>query len=189
MLARDKISSSYFLAGFTLLETVVALGIILGGIAGAFSLTLHLLANASVSKNKLVAVNLAQEGIELVRRLRDNDAIASTTPWDQSIPGAWPGSGSNIYRYMIDAVTDTLEPYSGVNLNYDSVSGLYNYSNPGGTQTIFNRLIEIEKPPNGFREPNVIDKSQQIRVRATVTWLERSVTRSVVLDQILNSWK
>ncbi|MEK7643658.1 MAG: hypothetical protein AAB372_04410 [Patescibacteria group bacterium] len=98
---------------FSLLETIVAIAILLVGLLGAMNLSQLGLASISVFKNQLIAANLAQEGVELVRNKRDSNylrVLENDTPADPSDdcvigdgcnpnddgPGPLPGGG-NIY--------------------------------------------------------------------------------------------
>ena len=59
--------------GFTLVEIVVALGIFTLGIVGAMTLALANSNNASQNLTRVRAANLAREGLELVRNVRDSN--------------------------------------------------------------------------------------------------------------------
>src|SRR3989344_5121402 len=128
-----RTSARLLLTGFTLLETVVALGVLVTGIASVFSLSLQAIANASVSKNKLVAINLAQEGIELVRQIRDTNEIQGIA-WDTGFFPAGCGGG-----YEADASGSgipNLTSYGpGRYLKYPDDKGLHSYDS--GLDTIF----------------------------------------------------
>src|SRR3989344_1181853 len=50
-------------AGFTLIETIVALAVITSAIVGPFTLATKGILHVSFAKNKLVAANLSQEGV------------------------------------------------------------------------------------------------------------------------------
>ena len=63
-------------SGITLFETVAAIGIILSVMVGAFALIIAGSAQSSVIKNRLIASNLAQEAIEIVRSFRDGNVIS-----------------------------------------------------------------------------------------------------------------
>ncbi len=176
--------------GFTLLETIVALGIILGGISGAFGMAIQGLSSASVAKNKLVAANLAQEGIELVRRIRDNNTIADMSDGIYDGSPEWNagiGSGTGCNRqYKIDVLNDTLLPYDAIPLRFDSATGLYTQSI--GTESLFTRMIEIDRPP--CPSPMLgINPSEQFKVSSKVFWTERGVSKEVTLDEILFNWR
>ncbi len=60
-------------SGFTLLEGIVAIGVISVGLAGALSLALSNLSSAQGNERRIVAANLAREGIEFVRNQRDSN--------------------------------------------------------------------------------------------------------------------
>src|SRR4030042_3479944 len=59
--------------GFTLLEVVLAIFILSMSAFGAFSLIQSTVISASLSKQKLTAYYLAQESLEVVRNIRDNN--------------------------------------------------------------------------------------------------------------------
>ncbi|MCD4760505.1 prepilin-type N-terminal cleavage/methylation domain-containing protein [bacterium] len=60
-------------AGFTLIEIVIALAVFTVGIMAAFTLSLSNINNARDNYNRVVAANLAREGLEMVRNTRDNN--------------------------------------------------------------------------------------------------------------------
>ncbi|MEK7576225.1 MAG: hypothetical protein AAB482_00885 [Patescibacteria group bacterium] len=60
---------------FTLLESIVAIYVFLTGVVGAMTLANQSLSAASVFKDELVAANIAQEGVELLRNMRDTDFL------------------------------------------------------------------------------------------------------------------
>ena len=62
-------------SGFTLIEALVAISILLVGIISAFSLVTKSLVTAPVIQDRLVASFLAQEGIENVRHTRDSNFL------------------------------------------------------------------------------------------------------------------
>ena len=72
--------------GETLIEVIVAVGVLAIGAITATSLMISTLRGTSVSKNYLVAVNLAREGIEAVRSIRDTNwlrfAYDTNNCWD-----------------------------------------------------------------------------------------------------------
>src|SRR3989344_4359334 len=72
--------------GFTLLETIVALAVITAVVVGPVVLITSGLISFGFAKNKLIALNLAQEGLELIRAVRENnilcDEIEGGNNWD-----------------------------------------------------------------------------------------------------------
>lgn len=69
--------------GFTIVETLVALSIFSVAVIALISVTVSGSSGATYVKNKLTASYLAQEGIEMVRNLRDTASfIDSQNTWD-----------------------------------------------------------------------------------------------------------
>lgn len=161
--------------GYTLLETIIALAVIMGAIAGPYSLASRGILSSLASKNKLAAYNLSQEGIELVRKIRDDNVLAGSS-WDDGI-----SSGS----WKIDVVNNTLSPFDGAALLFDSALGLYQHNT--GSASIFTRRLTIEKPP-ATPTPGIPD-ADQIRVISTVTWIERGLSKTAELQEIIYNWQ
>ncbi len=75
--------------GFSLIEALVAISILMVGILGAFILVVRTLASTPVVQARLVAANLAQEGVELVRVLRDTNFVNATDFREGLSNGSW----------------------------------------------------------------------------------------------------
>jgi len=69
--------------GFTLVETLVAISILLVAVVTPITLISQNITNANVAKDTLTASYLAQEGIELIRGMRDTHVLkgASAPDW------------------------------------------------------------------------------------------------------------
>jgi prepilin-type N-terminal cleavage/methylation domain-containing protein len=67
-------------AGFTLVETLVAITVLLLAIVGPMTIASRGLQSAFFAKEQLTAVYLAQEGVEIVRSIRDQNALDGA-PW------------------------------------------------------------------------------------------------------------
>ena len=66
---------------FTLLEVMVAISILTLAVGGSFTLIQQALVSTSLAKSKLTAAYLAQEGMEIVRNIRDNNWLNSSPSW------------------------------------------------------------------------------------------------------------
>lgn len=71
--------------GFTLLETIVAIGILTTGILSVVALMSYNLNQANALKNRVIATSLAEEGIEVMRNIRDTNWLQGRqfNDWDQ----------------------------------------------------------------------------------------------------------
>src|SRR3989344_8540644 len=102
--------------GFTLIETIVAVGIIVIGLVSALTLITNSFFYVSNIGDRLVAANLAAEGLEVARNIRDNNWLANLS-WNN---GLADGDYQNSYN------STALLPYNGNPLLFDSGGGLYN---------------------------------------------------------------
>src|SRR3989338_5345228 len=57
--------------GFTLVETIVSLGILMLGIGASLTLVTATVSYSKQTESLIVVVNLAREGLEIVRAIRD----------------------------------------------------------------------------------------------------------------------
>jgi len=76
LLNLKKKNLGVFLTGFTMIELLIAIAVFMIGIMAAFSLSLHNLNTTKENANRVIAANLAREGIETVRNIRDSNWLA-----------------------------------------------------------------------------------------------------------------
>ncbi len=203
--------------GFTLVETIVAFGLLLAALVGPVSLITQGLVSAGAAKNKLIAAHLAQEGIELMHAVRDNNIscealdAASPVEWN-SAPG---GTGALNGRYELDAF-DTI-PLQCPNASQEipqtprpslincSVSprplllgsaGQYTYVS--GAPTAFSRCVHVCSPPNSGAcqafsgtdaDADISEAGDQMEIISEVTWAERGAQKNFTLRERLYNWR
>ena len=154
-------------AGFTLVEALVSLLIFSVALTAIFYLLANNLKAASLVKNNFIASGLVQEGMEVVRNLRDNDwylgnSFGTTIP-DGTYRAQWNSQA------LLPLAPD---PY----LKKDSGNGLLSYDT--GNDTVFKRTVTISAVSG-------IEK----RVMVAVTWNERGIPKSVSAEDHLFDWK
>ncbi|MBI2356254.1 MAG: hypothetical protein HYV13_03575 [Candidatus Doudnabacteria bacterium] len=66
-----------FQAGQTLIETILATFILTTSLVAGLSVAIYVLTAQAVSENQVIATNLAREGIEAVRMMRDTNWLAA----------------------------------------------------------------------------------------------------------------
>ena len=165
----EKLNSGLALSsskGFTLIEALVALIILTVALGPALILSSNVSSTASVIRNNLIAANLSQEGVEVIRALRDSN-------WHNGLSFD-TGIADGIYR--IEWNSNALIPL-GSNPPLKISDGLYNYSS--GTDTTFQRTVTITRI-----------NSEELRIISDVTWTERgNRVRSVKAESHLFDWK
>lgn len=148
----NKISNK---KGFTVLESLVAIGILTISISGAFSSVQQSLSQATNAKEEVKAFYLAQEAIEIIRNKRDSNQLAiintGTGNW---LTGISQNAGDPCFfgkTCRTDAKDFNLVDCGGgwgscQNINQDQSTFLYNYDTISASNiaTNFKREIQIE---------------------------------------------
>jgi hypothetical protein len=157
---------------------IAAIFIVTVGALGIFNLVNQTISLTSVSSSRLTAFYLTQEGIEIVRNIRDSNWLEGKEDpdilWDEGIPtGSWEAD----YR------TQNLnQAYGG---NYLNISdGLYSYSS--GVQTKFKRKITISDKENLDEDEEGIPDVMKISVE--VSWTERNISHQVTAQENIYRW-
>jgi prepilin-type N-terminal cleavage/methylation domain-containing protein len=132
--------------GFSFIEVMLAVFLMSTGMVAAISLIGGGIRESIDSRSQLIASLLAQEGVELVRNIRDTNMIESPSP------GAFDGISNGTWK--IDIASPGLSSVGGsAVLNYDD-SLNHRYAHSGGTPTKFSREIFIST--TGVNERTVL---------------------------------
>jgi hypothetical protein len=155
---------------FTILEVMLAIFILTAAVAGSFSLIQQTLWASSLNQSKLIAYYLGQEGIEIVRNIRDNNwleqyRVDPTLPWDDGLDEG---------DYIAAFGDQSLRIFEDTPL-YINDNGFYDYA--GTEPTTFKRKITIDK----------IDSSA-LKVTVEVSWEKGKKTYAAepVVDYLYN---
>ncbi len=180
--------------GFTLIETLVAISILMLGILGPLSIASSGLKNARYGRDQVTASYLAQEGIEYVRYIRDNNRIerlnGASVNWLAGLGKCFvdtnPPSG---YGCWIDVpqefggtnIIDNCSSSGCPKLRIDD-NGYYTYT-AGEPLSLFTRTIRIKPTSVG----GVSDEARAVRVESTVIWAAGSDTRTfTAVENVFN---
>jgi len=152
---------------FTLMEIIVAIGIIISIVTSSLVLITLTINSTKSSQLRIVAIGLSQEGLEIVRNIRDNNWLngrRAPSDWKQGLD---PGD----YRAQYNSLV--LLSFSQTPLKIDN--GFYQYDS--GNNTLFYRKITIEHIDNN-----------QIRVISEVSWNERGKNQTIKAETRLYNW-
>jgi prepilin-type N-terminal cleavage/methylation domain-containing protein len=176
--------------GFTLIETLAAIALITVAIVAPMGLTVESIEGAYYARDQITASNLAQEGLEAVRSVRDANILKSALSTQTSlfsgihttVPPASP------YPFEVDGTE--ISPDSVIVDDCNGSCGalmtngtLYGYQSSFKTTTIFTRTMTAQvvwSDPTG---------PQEVEVTSTVTWKTASYkTETVAVSEDLYDW-
>ena len=182
--------------GFSLLEVLVAITVLTVGLVGVVGLINYNISISRTSPEKIIAVNLAQEGIEVVRNIRDSNWLAGNA-FDTDIEGDKVyvlevsnanGLPSDGYKLRDGGVNNIdIDKYQVL---YDTVDGFYAQKAPPGLRpddwerpaSDIHRLIEIT-------EIDIDGINYYLAVKSNVKWYDRSGnSHTVTLEDHLYDW-
>lgn len=182
-------------SGFTLVETLVAVLLLTSTIILPYYAIQRSLTATFTARDDLIANALAQEAIEYVRGVRDNNYLSGrpAEDWLFGLDGGSAGErnclGTNYCSVDATRGTDVAlavqqcpsvgagQTPCGSTPLYLSATGLYTQQTTG-TRTRFVRYMNLSSVPGN---PNAI------KVTATVVWVYRG-TRTVTTSVVLTNW-
>ena len=184
-------------AGFTLVETLLAVAILSMAVIAPLSIVSRGLSAATTGKDRFIATALAREAVEYVRNVRDTNRLTAGAAWLDEIA---TGTSSAQCDQPGGCVIDTLGANSsGDNkkilkakttgfdntvLRIDDVTGLFSFTNNNGvgadnwTPSQFTRYVKVDEVTN----------NREARVTATVSWQAMFSIKEVVITDQLTNW-
>lgn len=185
--------------GFTLIETMIAITLLTFSIIAPMALTVQSLESAYFARDEITAENLAQEGIEAVRAVRDGNILSSAEGNPENLFSNIPFNTPFIIdahytnpTLIITSCSSNPCSVSQDTLQIQGSSQLFGYSTQqcpspasGWTCTIFQRYA-IAVPVGSPDSSGVI---QEIRLTVYVTWKTGSfASRSFHISENLYNW-
>jgi hypothetical protein len=165
--------------GFSLIEALVALGLLISVIGGTLVVAERGLMLASEARDKITAFYLAQEPIEYIRYLRDSNRLSGVGGWTDGFSGCLGDScGVDPINDKVLPCTDASMP-PGCNLLLDPANGQYTHTDTAGNgPSKFNRTVSISEAVS----------DTEIDIEVTVTWPGRFNPKSFVLRDRIFNW-
>jgi hypothetical protein len=198
--------------GQSMMELLVAIGVLMLGTSTALMLGITSVTAGTSTTQRLIAMNLAQEGIEVIRSQRDGNAMARNAGeiigWDANFsPTQTPttaivdfnGSAWSVefqYTLIEDCRADAT-----CQLFQDAVDDYYTHEPTGNTATPFYRLVTLlpicfirpPSPPPTFTIESDLTcdgggERVGYRVRSEVQWQDRGQWKSEFVVDDLYHW-
>jgi prepilin-type N-terminal cleavage/methylation domain-containing protein len=175
--------------GFSLVETLVAVLLLVVAIAGPLTVASRAFNAALVAKNQVVAFYLAQDVMEHVRFVRDSSCLVAGTAAPCPAATWLSGLSSCATSCRIDTVANTITACTQGSacdeLYYDTTSKNFTHTGPASAtnpKTLFRRVVSVTSPVGA--------NASEALVTVTVYWREGiSPQHSVVLKENLFNWQ
>lgn len=170
--------------GYTLIETLVALSILVAVVAGAATAAQTAISASLFSKNQTIAFYLAAEGIEMIRNTRDTNILSGASSWLTGIAELPTDPCYFGKACMVDSTTNTLIPCSGgfgtcPSLKQQSSTGLYGYSSSSGWVTsTFKRELMLTQV-----------NADEVTITVIVYWRKGPVLRQFKVRENIFKWQ
>ncbi len=162
--------------GMTLIETIVALGILVTGLVASLTLMISTIHFTKQAERAIVVVNLAREGVEIVRTLRDYGKTIDVDSFENL------GTGNFVVEVESDGTLSKESAYAENIENCDNCKiyikdDKYTHDT-SGTQTAYRRLITISDVVAG----------QEKKIISEVYWTDRNNSYDYQLEARLTNW-
>lgn len=182
--------------GQSLVEVVAAIGIFLMVVSVILALTATNIAGQKTSEFQIIANNLAREGIEVVRNIRDSNWLLGND-WDLGLKGSVLNQNNEAVAVFKDG-NWVLDLPNNDSL-YLSESGIYSHESDGGTLTVFSRRLTLDNicindatGEEGITKQLCSDQGKRkigIKISSEVRWFERGSEKKLVLENLIYDWK
>jgi hypothetical protein len=196
-----------------LIETIIAIGIIITGLSSAMSLIVQNKIATEEAEDRLIATNLAREGVEIVRNIRDTNWLScemsgfvpNCNDWDQDLYSgndviAVPVFNPLYNSWIIDFAPDSIQhDYARIwrkNGGTSEFIGVQFNSNeptpPDSTLTNFRRILELYSicsDKSVLASCPTDNPKIGIRVQSKVLWNSRGRESTIVIEERLFNWR
>ncbi|MDB5265241.1 MAG: seg [Parcubacteria group bacterium] len=178
--------------GFTLVETMVAITIVMLAIAGPFTVVQSSVNAAYVARDELIATSLAQEGLEFARNVRDVNYLNGQSTfgadgWVSRISSCFANATCMVDPNAALASQITICPSSGcLPLNIEGNANLnnkyaYNHRATSQTNTVsrFTRSLQLTR---------IAGSPNEVKLTVTVSWITARIPHTVTVTENITNW-
>lgn len=201
-------------SGFTLVETLVAISILIIALTGPLAIIAQSLKTSQFSRDEITAAYLAQEPIEYIRNMRDQNGLreSNSSNWLRNTPSesvwlssdaagndfinnpnakdiklelVWGGNGY-ILRRCTGACFVKYDPNVGAVGNSNKV--IYGSAIPTLDDSIFTREIYLNKSLSDPETESTIPDRELI-ITVVVSWRTGAIEHNVTVVERLMNWQ
>ncbi|EKE19313.1 MAG: hypothetical protein ACD_9C00051G0003 [uncultured bacterium] len=192
--------------GFSLIEVLITLMILSVGISAITALMTGNIRTTVNAKNQIIASELAQEGIEMVRNIRESNIVAGrdsftnlmhTTTINQTLCRI--DYDDDVLTWKIDDAANCNQGAAGLgagNYRLYLKNGFYSHDSTGSSTKFARRMVFSQQDENG--DPDTSANPYRILVRSIVSWDDQFpevigsctiANKCTYIDSILTKWE
>ena len=165
--------------GFTLVETLVAIFVIVTALTAAYSAAQASLKSSTRARDQVVAFYLAQEGFELVKNVRDSN-VQARLDWLDGLDSTCVGDTCRISAFGSNNPKDTID-----------------FCEPTGTSCVLQQdsdgrfLHTVGEDDSRFERYFTIRNSavDEIEVEMTIEWVQGANEYSFGTTEYIANWR
>jgi type II secretory pathway pseudopilin PulG len=168
---------------FTLVETLIAISILMLSITGPLYFASESLKAAVYARDQITAFYLAQDAFEQIHKIRDDNIYFDGASWYTGLDVCTADKtlcrvNTTGLLYAV-AASPSSDDYF---LYLNEESGEYSHQSSGGTKTIFQRKVKIE--PNDNTDWAF---ATEMKVTVTIEWSSRGTVRAFTAYEFLRA--
>jgi len=171
--------------GFTIIELMISIFVLTIAIIGAYNAFTIMDLLTSNSMDRFTAAYLAQEGVEIIRNIRDTNWLEGVS-WTDGLDDC--ASGCEVdYKTFGDEFTP-LSPYVETLLLVDE-TGFYNYES--GEETKFKRKVTITPLQTAGEENDILKVEVEVfwsGTKSMIYYLNSEAEESIKAEEYLYNW-
>lgn len=170
-----KIFTIKKLPAFSLLEIMAVVAIVAIALVGTTQLVVQSLRAQNINRSTIIAYQLAQEGVELVRHIRDTNWLNSEA-WDEGMSAGVYCLDYKSAELRLAVTADNCQLY------FDNNNWYYHpvFASSSDKKTAFTRTIEIIP---------IANTTEALKLRVSMIWIEAGAENSYILETELFAWR
>ncbi|HEV7449572.1 MAG TPA: type II secretion system protein [Candidatus Paceibacterota bacterium] len=181
--------------GFTLIETLVAILLLVSAIAGPLTIAAKGLSAAVIARDQMVAFYLAQDAVEYVRFVRDSNKLSGAS-WLTNLSDCTGATGCYLDTLGndVDSGLGGIQPVNDCPTAASGGCPPLNKYNDGSGHTYFSYLAGAQTPQKFVRTitlttPTTGETSEEV-LSVVVSWrTQANITRSITVRENLLDWQ
>ncbi len=181
--------------GQSIIEVIASIGIFLIAVSVILGLTVSNMTGQKTNEFQVIANNLAKEGVEVVRNIRDSNWLSGNN-WDEGISDMILNENNEAIAIFNNGFLSLSLPVD--DSLYLSELGIYNH-NQEGKLSPFSRRLTLDNICFNIANKQEYIKEQPcsmageikigIKIISQVRWSEKGREKILVLESLIYDWK